>query len=125
MRMNIDAEVRSCLDVVKVVHDEGDVEGVCEGLHVVGGCRGDGPEHPGHARPEQLTQRLACLEAVVRGVPAATTSSNMAHMSDGAPPLPLCRHEGAGQDGSVVIDRRHGAHEGRLLGAGLRVEQAR
>ena len=46
-------------------------------------------------------------------------------MSDGAPPLPLCRHEGAGEDGSVVIDRRHGAHEGRLLGAGLRVEQAR
>ena len=52
-------------------------------------------------------------------------SSNIAHMSDGAPPLPLCRHEGPGQDGSVVIDRRHGAHEGRLLGAGLRVEQAR
>ena len=69
VRMDIDAELRPGLDVVEVVHDEGDVEGVGEGLDMVGGGGGDGPEDPGHPGVEEVTQGLAGLEAVITGVP--------------------------------------------------------
>ena len=107
MRMNIDAEIRSGLDVVEVVHDEGDVEGVGEGLDVVGGGGGDGSEDPGDARPQQLTERLAGLEAVVPRVP-----------------LHVSLEPGLGQDRSVLLDGVDGPEEGGLLGRGGFLEQS-
>lgn len=67
--MDIDAELRPALDVVEVIHDEGDVEGVGQGLDMVGGGGGDGPEDPGHPGVEEITQGLACLETVITRVP--------------------------------------------------------
>ena len=67
--MDIDAELRPRLDVVEVVHDEGNVEGVGEGLDMVGGGGGDGPEDPGHPGIEEITQGLASLETVITRVP--------------------------------------------------------
>ena len=107
MRVNIDAEVRSGLDVVEVVHDEGDVEGVGEGLDVVGGGRGDGSEDSGHARPQQFTERLARLEAVISRVP-----------------LDISLEPGLGQDRSVLLDSVDGSEEGSLLGSGGFLEQS-
>ena len=67
--MDVDAELGPGLDVVKVVHDEGDVEGVGEGLHVVGGGGADGPEDAGHPGVEEVTEGLAGLETVISRVP--------------------------------------------------------
>ena len=69
MRMHIYAEIRSCFDVVKVELHKRDLEGVGHGLHQGGGGGGDGPEHAGHPRLHQVTQRLAPLEAVICGIP--------------------------------------------------------
>lgn len=67
--MDIDAELRPALDVVEVVHDEGDVEGVGQGLDMVGGGGGDGPEDPGHPGVEEVAEGLAGLETVITRVP--------------------------------------------------------
>ena len=68
MRMHIYAEIRSCFDVFKVELHEGDLQGVCHGLHQRRGGGGHRPEHAGHPGLHQVTQRLAPLEAVVCGV---------------------------------------------------------
>ena len=73
--MDIDAELRPGLDVVEVVHDEGDVEGVGQGLDMVGGGGGDGPEDPGHPGVEEVTQGLAGLETVITGVPGGENNA--------------------------------------------------
>ena len=83
------------------------MEGVGEGLDMVGGGGGDVSEDSRNSGLQQVTQGLACLEAVIARVP-----------------LHVSLEPRLGEDGSVLLDGIDSPEEGGLLRTGGLLEQS-